>query len=96
MGASVFFQKAMGTSPKAAFSAARAQALYDHGHAGYSGTLAEKHSFVEIKAPDGLDPSGYAEKLISDGDVRVDDKCGPAGCVRVGPEEFLFFGWASS
>ena len=48
-----------------------------------------------------MDPSQYANLLIDEGDERVDDKWGPAGCIelpRVGDGEktFLFFGWASS
>jgi hypothetical protein len=96
MGASEFMTRGAGSNPRAAFAAAREKALYDHGHAGYSGTLAEKHGFVEIAVPDGIDPAKFAEGLLSDGDKRIDDKWGPAGCVKVAEGTYLFFGWASS
>jgi hypothetical protein len=51
MGAETFFTKATGTNAKGAFNAARVAALYDHGHSGYTGSLAEKHNFVMIKMP---------------------------------------------
>ena len=38
----------------------------------------------------------YAHDLIDECDPRVDDKWGPAGCVRLEEGTFYFFGWASS
>ncbi len=99
MGAEQFWQRARGKTPNEAFQAAREQAAYDHGHAGYTGTIAEKHEFVVIpftEIPEDMTPSQYAGKLMEDSDERVDNKWGPAGCIQVGPEEWLFFGWASS
>lgn len=96
MGASEFSQRSTGSTPRIAFDAAKTQALYDHGHAGYSGTLAEKHSFVEIAVPDGIDPGEFAQGLLEEGDKRIDDKWGPAGCVKLAEGSYLFFGWASS
>lgn len=96
MGAETFATRGKGKTARAAFDAARDQALYDHGHAGYSGTLAEKHSFVVIPVPEGADPVLFAQQLIDDGDERINNKWGPAGCVALGNDEYLFFGWASS
>lgn len=100
MGAETFFQTGRGKTPKEAFAGARAQAAYEHGHGGYSGTLAEKTDFVLIDVPQGVDPKRYANQLIEDADERVDDKWGPAGCVFLreenGENVYLFFGWASS
>ena len=96
MGASEFFTTGKGKTATEAFKTARAQAQYDHGHGGYTGSLAEKHEFVEIPLPVGADPHDAAQKLIDVGDSRVDDKWGPAGCVKVAEGEWLFFGWASS
>jgi len=96
MGACDFSTKGAGKTAKEAFAAAREKALYDHGHAGYSGTLAEKRSFVEIKVPDGVEPRKFAADLMETGDPRIDDKWGPAGCVKLSDGEWLFFGWASS
>lgn len=78
-----------------AFAQAVKQARYDHGHAGYSGTLAEKDEFVIIAEDSQMSAEEYAEELIANGDDRIDDKWGPAGCLRT-PTGYLFFGWASS
>lgn len=43
-----FITRAKGKTPKMAFDAARYQAQYDHGHNGYTGTIAEKSTFVMI------------------------------------------------
>ena len=95
MGATTFMQKAKGTSPGNAFTNAVTKAQYDHGHGGYTGTIAEKHDFIVIAVPDGEDPRGFAAQLIDSGDPRIDNKWGPAGCVQSRPGEWLFFGWAS-
>lgn len=96
MGAQTFFQKATGKNAAEAFHAAVSQAQYDHGHAGYSGTLAEKSNFVAIAVEPGMDPRKFAQQLIEEGDPRIVDKWGPAGCVYLGEQQYLFFGWASS
>ena len=41
MGADTFFDEGHGKSAKLAFDAAVAQAEWDYGHAGYTGTIAE-------------------------------------------------------
>jgi hypothetical protein len=96
MGAQEFMDVGRGKTAAAAFKQARDQALYDHGHAGYSGTLAEKHDFTEIEVPDGHDPARYATELMEQDDSRIADKWGAAGCVKLRDGEWLFFGWASS
>ncbi len=96
MGADTFWNRANGATAKEAFAAAVAEAKYESGHGGYSGTIAEKRSFVMITVPEGTDPSDYANKLIEEADPRVDDKWGPAGCISLGEGKYLFFGWASS
>lgn len=96
MGAETFFQRATGKTAKEAFNNAVDSAAYDHGHSGYTGTIAEKNEFVIIDVPDGVDPRVHANQLVNEGDERVNNKWGPAGCIQTGAEEFLFFGWASS
>jgi hypothetical protein len=107
MGASEFYNFGFGKTAKEAFGLVVEQAQYDHGHSGYSGTIAEKHTFTMIPLLENKDPEDYAEQLIRDSDDRVDDKWGPAGCIEVpltdkdkkdhpGLKKFLFFGWASS
>lgn len=101
MGAVDFEQYQPGESAKEAFEAATEEARYLHGHGGYSGTLAEKHSFVIVEK-DPL-PLREAQKraydLIEDEDERIRDKWGPAGAIPVEEEDgekgWLFFGWAS-
>lgn len=96
MGASTFIVEAEGSNAKEAFRNAREDAQYDSGHGGYTGTIAEKDSFVMIACELGMDPHEYADDLISDGDSRIDDKWGPAGCIKLSDNKYLFFGWASS
>jgi hypothetical protein len=96
MGAEVFTTRARGRNAQEAFWEAVEQANYDHGHSGYTGTIAEKDSFVMIDLPEGEKPWRYADKLINDEDPRIDDKWGPAGCIKLDEEEYFFFGWASS
>jgi GH43 family beta-xylosidase len=108
MSGETFYTKAKGDTPQAAFNAAREQAQYDYGHAGYTGTIAEKHEFILIPLPtmydehtgEELDPGEtaerYAHQLINNGDPRIDDKWGPAGCFQIDANTFVFFGWASS
>lgn len=98
MGAETFQQEGSGINIKDAFDNAVEDAAYQHGHAGYSGTLAEKQEFIEIDLPKGETPYGFSTKLIDAGDKRIDDKWGPAGAVKVPDMDntWLFFGWASS
>ena len=98
MGAMTFITSGFGDSVAAAFTDARDRALYDHGHSGYSGTLAEKNEYVVINLPPKEEPYDFSEKLINDADPRIDDKWGPAGAIKFPDEEerWLFFGWASS
>ncbi len=96
MGAESFMNDAKGENVTEAFRDAVEDEAYESGHGGYSGTLAEKHEFVLIDLPVGQDPHEYANRLISDGDERIDDKWGPAGAIKSGDGEWIFFGWASS
>jgi hypothetical protein len=102
MGATTFFTTAPGETAEAAFRAARDRALYERGHGGYTGSVAEKHEFVMIQhrpLPE-REAATLADRLIEEGDRRIDDKWGPAGCVPLegadgAVRRWLFFGWAS-
>lgn len=96
MGGQTFWQEARGKTAREAFNAAREQALHEHGHGGYTGSIAEKHDFVMIVRTPGCTPMQQANYLIDSCDARIDDKFGPAGCIQIEPERWLFFGWASS
>lgn len=100
------------TSDRDAFLQARDQAAYDHGHGGYTGTLAEKHSFSMIhRARSEASARRIVETLSGNGSGPIpiyrpevieifDDKYGPAGAVRYPHDDktdgVIFFGWASS
>jgi hypothetical protein len=51
MGATSFFTFAKGKTVSEAFASAQQDARYDHGHSGYTGTIAEKPSFIEFSVP---------------------------------------------
>jgi len=95
MGAEVFYHKVKAKSAEKAFSNAIDEAHWHHGHAGYTGTIAEKGSFVMIPLPKDKDPYEYANELIDADDSRINDKWGAAGCFKLANGEFFFFGWAS-
>ncbi|MFQ3293043.1 MAG: hypothetical protein ACI9EZ_001740 [Halobacteriales archaeon] len=98
MGAHTFFTRANGEDAQSAFRTAVEDAKYHHGHGGYTGTIAEKTSFTKI--PDDevgdADPTEYASQLIDEQGTRIDSKWGPAGCIHVEDDVYLFFGWASA
>jgi hypothetical protein len=105
MGSCDFTQTAKGKTAHEAFTNAVSQAQYDYGHAGYTGTIAEKNDFIEIPVPSDFMPhekdpkirvTSYADKLMDDNDKRIDDKWGPAGCTAIKDGLYYFYGWASS
>jgi hypothetical protein len=96
MGAQPFITEAHGTDARKAFEQAVEDALYDHGHAGYTGTIAEKDRFTLIPLPEGAKPYQEARRMIDEDDERISDKWGPAGGFELRPGSYLFFGWASS
>jgi hypothetical protein len=103
MGAEQFFTTSSGKTAKAAFKSAVDDALYDHGHSGYSGTIAEKQDFIMCSKDvfaSYTEAEDFAYKLMDDPNCPVDDKWGPAGCVlfktKKDETSYLFFGWASS
>lgn len=96
MGAYDFINRSSGKSAQEAFSRAVDQAAWENGHGGYTGTIAEKHAFVMIDVPAGVEPEAYANRLLQEGDPRINDKWGPAGCIALGGDHYLFFGLASS
>lgn len=84
----------MGKTAAEAFRSAVEEAQYEHGHGGYSGTIAEKRSFRMIAVPDGRDPKEFAQS--EEALEEVNEKDDPAGCVKIADGTWLFFGWASS
>ena len=102
MGASEFVTVSKGKDAKTAFAAAKQNARYDYGHRGYTGTVAEKQDLVMMgRASSEAEAEKMARTFLYEGDKRIDDKWGPAGCIEVEGKEreaktFVFFGWASS
>ena len=82
-------------SAEVAFHRAVEEAQWDHGHSGYTGTIAEKHSFVMMPMIEGLDAYESINKYFDEDDKRISEKWGPAGCIVDADGDFIFFGWAS-
>lgn len=74
MGACNFTAAAAGKDAADAFRAAIERAQYDHGHEGYSGTVAEKHSFKVASVPgvgDGFKLADWIEAAAYISNVRA-------------------------
>lgn len=95
-------------SPHTAFRAAMSDAQWEHGHGGYTGTIAEKLSFVLVEASGdrkarryiavGTRPGDLDGDAVNAGDdvtLLADDKWGPALCIA-DADGWTFFGWAST
>jgi hypothetical protein len=68
MGATDFLHYGTGRTVKEAFKTAHDEAAYDFGHAGYTGTIAEKYGFVEFVLP----PRVTAHKVYEAAWVALD------------------------
>lgn len=64
MGASSFIDISVGETMGKAFLAAVEQAQYDYGHAGYTGTIAEKGEYTVFTVPPGITSWLELEKVI--------------------------------
>lgn len=100
MAASAFFTRGWGRDAREAFRAAVEAARREYGREGYTGTIAEKTSVVLMGEAQTWDAAERAaRRMIDQNDRRIDDRCGPAGAIRVGRPDgrgcWLFFGWAS-
>lgn len=100
MGACTFFNESFGDSAKEAFQAAKSDAKWMHGHAGYTGTIAEKDNFSMASNELLAEDPAYklARSLIT---TDYCEKWGLAGCIQIANSpndslnKYLFFGWAS-
>ena len=93
MGATTFITVGKGETSQDAFNKARIQARHEYGHNGYTGTIAEKQTFIEVKLPAGADANKLADQLVNT--PRFEDKYGPAGCFKLSDDLWMFFGWAA-
>jgi len=105
MGACEFIQRSMGSSAQDALATAVERAQYDHGHSGYSGTIAEANGGCYIakgyeKGLPKAEAFAAANKLLDDNQT-CPDKWGPCGAIPVLEEDgtiksWVFYGLASS
>jgi len=87
MGANQFAVRGEAWTAEEAFRQAVEEAQYEHGHGGYSGTIAEKDSF-RTRTPPTLDTTVEAWRAWYDQIDEGHDKWGPAECVVLRePEE---------
>ena len=103
MGANGFQNSCSATTADEAFRVLVDRARYDHGHAGYTGTIAEKQDFQMERPRQGETPRECVARSMNDDNHWSCDKWGPAACIDGGPDPknpgfriFYFFGWASS
>ncbi|RLI66821.1 MAG: hypothetical protein DRO67_00160 [Candidatus Asgardarchaeum californiense] len=97
MGAMEFESIAKGSTAKEAFQNAREEAFYDYGHSGYTGTIAEKNTFRMIHCECTSEAvSAKMDEVMENESHWIQDKWGPAGCIKLENNEWLFFGFASS
>jgi len=85
MGAETFITKKKGIYKNAreAFLEAVEDAQYEHGHGGYTGTIAEKNSYRIIDVPGRKDILEFIHECLDKGDGFWDDKWGPAACIEL-------------
>ena len=106
MGAEHFETHSELTDVAKAFNQAVEDALWEHGHGGYTGTIAEKDGYIVFEVPEGhtVDETVRAvERLwyetvdwLPEGmEDAYEDKWGPAIAIRDG-DGWLFFGLAST
>ncbi len=72
MGAADFSNVGRGKTPDEAFDYLVTEARYEHGHGGYTGTIAEKHSFISSVPPADVEPRQWArwiETADNEGDM---------------------------
>lgn len=74
MGATTFETYGLGKTASEAFANARERALYNYGHAGYTGTIAEKPGYVLFVIPKGVrcTASRFLE-LVAQADEFLED-----------------------
>ena len=77
MGGSEFMNVGKGKTAQIAFDNLVKQAQWDHGHAGYTGTIAEKRSMVEFPRPKGMRRVTVIKAVRDLGRIGKDDDGNP-------------------
>lgn len=70
-----------------------AECEYDYGHAGYTGTFAEKHK-LEIVV--GINDDQVPEEYAYDHCIEHNQKWGPSSAYYLGNNKWFVGGWCSS
>ena len=103
MGAEWFYETGYGASAKEVFDALVKDARYEHGHGGYSGTIADKTEFKTVPLPpswvEGVPTGDDVEEAaweIPEEAYSKKGKWGAAGCFNLGGGKYSFFGFAAS
>ena len=73
MGASEYMNVGRGKTAQIAFDKVAANARHNHGHGGYSGTIAEKYSMVEFPRPKGMRRATVIQAVRALGRICKDD-----------------------
>jgi len=63
MGATIFLMTSAGKDASDAFNSAVTDARYERGHGGYTGSIAEKHSFSVFEAPKRMSAFKFAKMV---------------------------------
>lgn len=85
MSTEYFITYGEGAHVDAAFRAAVAEARYEHGHGGNTGTIAEKDSYVVIEREPRSERAAedLANQLLDAEDERIAEEWDPAGAIAV-------------
>ena len=73
MGASEYMNAGKGKTAQVAFDKVTENARWNHGHGGYSGTIAEKYSMVEFPRPKGMRRATVLKAVRDLGRIGFDD-----------------------
>ena len=73
MGASEYMNVGRGKTAQIAFDKVAANARHNHGHGGYSGTIAEKYSMVEFPRPKGMQAKTMVQAVKDMSRIGFDD-----------------------
>lgn len=101
MGAHNFEHWQRGKTAEDAFRRAVDDALYEHGHNSYNGTISTNHDFMMVPINEGEDAFEWMQRVWDDERIQ---KWGPCACTEDpddppdenGERGYIFAGWAAS
>jgi hypothetical protein len=103
MGGNSFYTRKSAKTAEVAFKALVEEARHEHGHGGYTGSIAEKFDFLMVELLSGETPAACVLRCVNDECHWSNEKWEAAACIDTGPDPkepgnriFLFFGVASS